>query len=279
MKVNFIYSQGSARIPEDGIVFQPPNFYGVIDGISGIYLPYEEPRLFDGRTGGQLVSHVISRAFGSSLAEDSLEEIIRRANTLIYKLSNANGLSIIESEFLPSAAFVTAKIAEKSIDILQGGDSLAVWLMKDGTTGATSNKTFDYEKGLLDTIALLMEKHKHDRQKMWEEFRPILIGKRRTSINTTQGGFALINGQEEVENFWQKVILQREEVMLLILFSDGFVPFEWTRDEESLAKKVVHLYQGGGMYAVLEETRQIAKRKKFSSHEDYAEATAVAIEF
>lgn len=279
MKTKVLYDQGSTRIAEDGIVFQPPHFYGALDGISGISLPHEGPKLFDGRTGGQFASHTISCVFESALVGESLESILRKANIMVRELSKTNGLSLQESELLPSAAFAVASVTPKSINILQGGDSLAVWLMKDGTIGGTPNRTFTYEDELLSTIAVLMKKHGEDRQKMWEEFRPILVDKRRANINTAQGGFALINGQPEVENFWQKFVLRREEIVLLILFSDGFVPFEWTRDEKSLAEKVVHLYQTGGLYSVLEETRGVAEQKKSSSHEDYAEATAVAIEF
>jgi serine/threonine protein phosphatase PrpC len=279
MKIRVLYDQGSTHIPEDGIIFYPPYYYGVSDGISGIYLPHEGPKLFSGETGGQFASRAISCAFGSTLAEESLENILRRANTTIRKLIGTNGLSLQASELLPSAAFAVASVTKKSINILQGGDSLAVWLMKDGTIGGTPNRVFNYEDELLSTIAVLMEKHKKDRQKMWEEFRPILAGKRRSNINTIQGGFALINGQPEVENFWQKFVLRPEEIVLLILFSDGFVPFGWTREKKSLARKVIHIYQTGGLYSVLEETRVVAEKKKSSSHEDYAEATAIAIEF
>ena len=160
MKVKVLYDQGSARIPEDGIVFQPPYFYGALDGISGIYLPHEGPKLFDGRTGGQFASHAVSFACGAALAEESLENILRKANTMIRGFSEKNGLSLQEPELLPSVVFAVASITQKSINILQGGDSLAVWLMKDGTTGGTPNRTFTFEEELLNTIAGLMGKHK-----------------------------------------------------------------------------------------------------------------------
>lgn len=278
MKVKILYDQGSARIPEDGIVFQPPRFFGALDGVSGIYLPHEGPRLFGGRTGGQLASHAISCAFGEALAEESLEDILLKANATIRKLSETNGLSLQESELLPSAVFAVASINQESINILQGGDSLAVWQKRDGTIGGTPNRTFAFEEGLLKTIAVLMEKHKRDRQKMWEEFRPILAEKRRSNDNTTQGGFALLNGQPEVENFWQKFILRRKEITLLILFSDGLVPFEWTEEEVSLGEKMIGLYRKGGLNSILAATRTAAEQKKSSGHEDYPEATAIAIE-
>ncbi len=283
MKVQVLYDQGSARILEDGIIFRPPYYFGVTDGITGVYLPDEGPKLFHGMTGGQLASHAISRAFCTTSIAKSLEDVLLDANHMIYEDIAAHGLSLQEPELLPSATFVVATTIDLlntgAVTIVQGGDSLAIWQMKDGTLGATPNKTYNYEERLLCTIAELMKKHRRDRQKMWEEFRPILIKERRANVNTKQGGFALLNGQPEFENFWQKFILPRERMALLILFSDGFVPFEWTQQELGMAGEIVRLYRKGGLHPILEATRQIADQKKSSSHEDYPEAMAIAIEF
>lgn len=279
MRISVLYDQGSAAFPEDGIIFQPPFFLGVTDGVSGIYLPKKGSRLFEGRSGGQFASHVIAMACGMASEEEPLEKILQRANAILRKQIARSGLSLQESELIPSATFAVAKVTEESINIIQGGDSLAVWSMKDGTIGGIPNRLFIYEADLLSIVTMLMEKHKGNRQKMWEEYLPILAEKRRASINTIQGGFAVMNGQPEVERFWQKFVLPREEVRLLILFSDGFVPFKWTRDEILLAEKVLNLYQRGGIQLILDESRAIAELEKDSSHEDQPEATVIAIEF
>ena len=182
MRIKILYDQGSARVPEDGIIFQPPCYYGAMDGISGVYLPHEGPRLFDGRTGGQFATHAISIAFETASEKESLESILQKANTIIREFCETNNLSLKESGFLPSAAFVVTSIDTHNINILQGGDSLAVWLMRDGTIGGIPNRTFAYEKELLHIIAELMRKHREDRQKMWEEFIPILMCKRKVQI-------------------------------------------------------------------------------------------------
>lgn len=280
MKTTILYDQGSAKFPEDGIIFTPP-YFGVTDGVSGIYLPNEGPRFFQGRTGGQCASRAVFRAFGSALPGESLECILLEANNMIRRLSKTSGLSLQESEFLPSATFAVAGVMHDFVHILQGGDALAVWMLKDGTIGGTPNQAFGYEAELLSIVSALMQKHGGDRQKMWEEFQPILASRRRLSTNTNQGkGFALLNGQPEVEKFWQKFVLRREDMSLLILFSDGLVPFEWTQNEKYLAKNIIDLYHwGGGLRAILTFARADAERKKLSSHEDYAEATAIAIEF
>ncbi|MFA4998689.1 MAG: hypothetical protein WC514_01590 [Candidatus Paceibacterota bacterium] len=279
MKVHILHDPGSVLIPEDGLVFKPPYFYGVTDGISGVYLPQEGPKLFNGMTGGQFASYAISRAFASAPEEKLPRNILREANLTIRETSERNGLSLQESDLLPSAAFIVAGIEREFINIIQGGDSLAVWLNRDGTVGGTPNRVFFYEEELIYTISSLMKKHGKDRQEMWKEYRPILSAKRRANVNTEMGGFSLLNGQPESEKFWQEFILVREEVSLLILFSDGFVPFEWTENERSLAEKVIGFYLTGGLHKVVGATRFIAEGKKASSHEDYEEATAVSIKF
>jgi len=278
MRIRVLYDQGSARVPEDGIIFQTPYYLGVTDGISGIYLPHEGPKLIEGRTGGQLASHVISKVFGNATPGTNLEDILREANNKIHTISENNGLSLQEPEYLPSATFAIASINEQKINILQGGDSLAVWEMKDGTTGGTPNQTYFFEEYLHSVIAGLMKKHRADRQKIWEEFKPVLIKKRRENINTSPEGFALLNGQPAFEQFWQRFEFERKRVRLLILFTDGLIPFEWTKDEKVMAKKLVDLYRKGGLHQILKITREIAEQKISSSHEDYPEATAIVIE-
>ena len=206
----------------------------------------------------------------------------------------------MNSELLPSATFAVAGIDEKKVEIFQGGDTLTVWQTKsmifrednhsdcisslesmrgkNRFIGGIQNLIFDYEKRQTSAIARLMKKHQGNRQKMWEEFRPLLVQDRRKNINASKG-FAIINGQPWFESFLQKFIIPREEMELLIIFSDGFVPFEWTRDPTVMSKRIIDLYQKGGLNLILENARQIAKKKKDSSHEDYPEATAIAIEF
>lgn len=280
MKVKVLYDQGTACVAEDGIIFYPPCCFGVTDGVSGVYLPQEGPRLFNQLTGGQLASKIISRSFGSAIPGETLENILRRANNMLREISKEAEISLEELELLPSADFVVVRLdTSSSLSILQGGDSLAIWQMKDGTIGGTPNKVYSYEKELLQIVAGLMKKHKGDRQKMWREYRPILIEKRRANTNTEEGGFAVLNGQSEFECFWQKFTLPRKEIGFLILFSDGFIPFEWTENVFAMAGEMIRLYRKGELHSILEATRVIADKKKSLAHEDYAEATAIAIEF
>lgn len=275
-----MYNQGKTRKPEDGIVFNPPRYFGVTDGISPIYTPEEGPMMFGEKTGGQLASQAVSFAFGMSslFGGKSLRASLNHANDLVRQVSQKNGLPLNKSEFLPSATFCVAKIGDQEIEIVQGGDTLAIWETRDGKIGGTPNLIFEYEQRQVSTIARLMEKNKGNRQKMWEDFRPYLAEDRRKNINAFKG-FSIINGQPWFKDYLQEFTLTREDVKTLIIFSDGLVPFEKTADLEKMARFILDHYKTGGLNRILEVTREIADKNKKSSHEDYAEAAGIAIEF
>lgn len=150
--------------------------------------------------------------------------------------------------------------------------------MKDKTIGGTPNLIFKYEQRQIFRIAELMKKHAGNRQKTWEEFRPLLVKDRRRNINISNG-FSTINGQPWFEDLVQEFSLPRKDTKRLIIFSDGFIPFEVTEDPIAMATFIFALYENGGLNQVLKRTREYAEETKKSSHEDYPEATAIAIEF
>ncbi len=276
-----LYDQGSTKIPEDGIIFKMPAFFGVIDGLSGIYLPEDGPMMFDGKmSGGQFVASVISSAFINAKKEQTLEEILLSANTIIRKRLELERLSF-DQPFIPAAAFIAAKINEEigDVHIIQGGDSLAVWKTKNGKFGAIKNGMFNYEKELRQFVSDLMKEYDGDRQKMWEGFRPILMKYRRANFNIDNGAVCVINGHPQVERFWKTFDIPIDDLELMIFFTDGLVPCEWMNDEIKMAKKVIDLFYKNGLKAVLVNTRVIEGLNKKTSHEDFAEATAIAINF
>lgn len=279
MRIQTLYDSGTAKVPEDSIVFAPPIFFGVADGVSGVYLPEEGPKLFKVRTGGQLASSVLVQTFHCATPKMGLARILRCANNTLRGIAKTEGLSISQPAFLPSATLVVAKIGPNCIKIVQAGDSLAVWEYTNGNVGGISNPMFTYEKRHLNTIARLMEKHKGDRQKMWGEFRPTLIQQRNTHVNIAGKEVALLNGQARFLDCLHLSALSVQDIKLLVLFTDGFVSFEDTENGGELAQKVIGLYRQGELQAVLNNTRKEAEKKKSSSHEDFPEATAIAIEF
>ena len=286
MKVRVLYHQGTAPRQEDQIIFCPPCLFAVADGTSSVYVHGEEQKLFGGLTGGQLASRAVLKAFASAASTKSLEKIIERARRELKKNIDSSGLDINDSASLPSASFIAVRIfvdprtSKSRVEILQAGDCLAVWELASGIRHATPNKVFNYDRGLKAIIADLMKKHNQNRIEMWRKFVPILAERRRDAFNKKQGGFAVLNGQESgFSELCVKNSFPTETLRRLIIFTDGFVPFELTRSPQELSRSVLSLYKKGGLPAVLEKTRDEEKRKLAISHENFSEATAVAIEF
>lgn len=71
----------------------------------------------------------------------------------------------------------------------------------------------------------------------------------------------------------------RDDVAILILCSDGLVPFEQTEDFDKLAEYVMNHYHSGKLRGVLAATRALAALSRDKTHEDFPEATAIALEF
>jgi len=78
LRVESIYDAGSASPLEDRLVIHPP-FYGVLDGVSGLYYPDKGPSLFDGFSRGQQVVQLVATTFSTASPNDLLEKVqIRR---------------------------------------------------------------------------------------------------------------------------------------------------------------------------------------------------------
>ena len=278
MKATFLYDQGSADIMEDGLIFFPPCFFGVTDGTSAVSAPGKKKKLFDEKTGGQLVSQTICNAFGVAPSIHLLDRTLKRTNVKLRTALVKHGVDINDSALAPAACFAVIKINRLAVDIIQGGDCLVVWEYKDGRADALAHQNYECERFLVNTIRTLMEKYDGNRLKMQKELYPILKKKRRKTYNKP-GGICMFNGQNVFSKFWQAKTLIKSGLKTIIIFSDGFVPLSWTENSKMLAKKVIEHHEQGGLKNVLLKTRKLAKEEKNQTHEYYPEATAIAVNF
>lgn len=275
MKTEILYDQGSATHAEDTAIFHPPFFYGVADGVSGIYHPTSGPKLLNGKTGGQVVVSLLSRTLATATPDTSFLEVLCAANAAVME-SNAEEMELSpdEPECLPAAAFAIARIGSaNSVELMQGGDSLAVWRNRDGTVGATPNPMFNYESELNTNSRRLLESGKSVR-KMWQKHLPFYARKRRKAL---EQGCSVISGLLNAKQHWRRFMFPNEKLSLLILFTDGLVTLEETRKPRALAKRILSSYDQGGLGNVLKETR--AALKEVKTYEKRPEATAIAIQF
>ena len=282
MRVEALYDQGTVRISEDRFYVPPSPFsvglVGVADGVSGLYVPSEGPILFEGQSGGQMAAEILVQTLANAGSDVPLEEILLRANSKIYTAQTHLGFyHRNEVEYLGGSTFSVAQIGTEEIEIIQCGDCFALWVTNK-EIGITKNQVFHHDTEATRIIATLMEKHGGDREKMWQEFRPILAKMRQRNVNK-EGGYSLLNGQPEVQKFWQRFFLFRSEIKLLLLFTDGLIYYPDSGDEHALAQKVIRLYNESGLRTILAETRRKEAKEKQKSHIDHAEASAVAIKF
>lgn len=285
MRIETIFDQGTAKYIEDMLVLKIVEGFGgssliagVVDGVSELYIPARGPKLFNGKTGGQVICAIIEHSFSSTQTEDSLETILSRANEEIKLRAMKQGIPMDRSDLLPGAAFALAKINHQTIEVLQGADCFAVWLKNNGEIGATRNQIFLHDLDWRQIMADLLKKYQGNRNKAWREIIPALSRARLEHVNKRENGYALLNGQLTLSECWQKITLPHNDIKLLLLFTDGLIPFQESKDEQVLGTKIINLFQLGGLKMILEETREIEEAEKETTHIDHAEASGTAIE-
>ena len=282
MKTSYLYDSGGKRqYPEDEMMFSPDEhggIFGVLDGVS-FYAPDDGPRLFDGLTQGQLAVRIVKRTFFYCRQTDPVGETLILANKGLGLIGKSNGLKLEEPELLPGADFAIAQIMGKTILLVWGGDCGAVWLNKDGSYDGTINRAYSHELWVEETFAKIKAKHNGNLNLAWEEWLPL----RREHVRKHQnkpGGWSTLNGRPEFANSWAKTNLSVNNLRIMILFTDGFVSFKDTENPEKLSEKLIGIYKGRGLSAILKSTRQAQTEHLPRSHEAICpEATAIAIEF
>lgn len=279
--IETIYSQGTARYREDGFIINPP-FIGVVDGQSAPYSNRIKPILFDGTSGGEMVRKIVLETFYSADKSESLEELVLTANKRVGKIQTSRGIPIDRSNVLPGACCAFTKINpdKESIDIVQAGDSFAVWVNNGGKIGITKNQTHLHEIREDKIIAELLKKHKGNKKKMWNEFYPHLCASRQRDVNKkTDAGYALLNGQPWFKEHWQKIEISTRDIDFLMLFTDGLVPVGVNLGNESeMIKVMVSFYREKGLSRILKETR-ISERGGKRGYTHHCEATGLVATF
>ncbi|MDP2966815.1 MAG: hypothetical protein Q8N87_00110 [bacterium] len=276
LKIEAIYDKGTAEEIEDGLLINPP-FFGVIDGTSEPNHFIGKGLSFEGMSSGEMVRKIILDAFYNAKSNESLEKVLLRANGKIRNLWYECKISLNRSDLIAGASFVFTKIDEQKIEIIQGGDCFALWLSDSNKISITKNQVYLHQLKTTKMIAEFMRRHKGDRKKMWQEFyQPLCQFRQRDDNKKTKTGFAILNGQPSLKKCWQKIEIPIKNLKLLLLFSDGFVPFKKVVD---MAKETVKFYKKGGLNYILQKKRRFEKKTEKISYRVFDEATAIAIKF
>ena len=92
-------------------------------------------------------------------------------------------------------------------------------------------------------------------------------------------GYGILNGQAGLEHFWKKLVFARDDISLLLFFTDGMVTLEETKDEGAMAEMLFGVWSAGGWCGLLNRIHELPKELVKSSHVSQSEATGIAIAF
>jgi serine/threonine protein phosphatase PrpC len=277
--VKTLYDSGTAKILEDQLIVQPP-FFGVLDGVSGLYNPTIGPELFDGKSGGQKAVEIVNEVFTKANNGDELAVVMKKANVMLRKFFRSHGVGTNRADLLPGMMFVFAKIAEDKVEIIQGGDCYAVWKKTNGEISATPNQNFSDEEEKIKIFDNIVKKHHGNLNEAWAEY--ILISARlkiERANKNSEKRTVILNGQTGGEGNWFKMIFPRKELMTLLLLTDGMIEFGESRDTEKMSKIIFDAYSDQGLSGMLSRIRGIENRRTGVTYIKHAEATALALEF
>ena len=305
-QIQLNFGAGTADWIQHGHVISP-TIFAVFDGVSTPYSP-KNPKKYYGReqlSSGALIvqrtcANIQKTAFGIETRESDVRKIMLQANRAIMDLQQCYDMPLHDPALLPGATFAVAAIGESSVDIMQTGDSYAVWQIKNGSCFITKNQLLEHDVKWGDPIFReIQRKHRKHfsatgnelevseeqlvaaRTATWDEYYDLWIPKRREDINNpnSPSGFGLLNGQPEAKGCWFQTSVPREEINLLILFTDGLIDYASFKNDGELKEYIIRTYRQNGLRGILSKKRRWEKLHAKSNYVDQTEATAIAIEF
>lgn len=271
---------GSSDKKEDGYFARLP-YFAVIDGYSEPHSYKKSLKLVQGRTGGEIIPATVNDILGRKLPHPDLVWHIILINEMLKSIFVEQGFPVDDAGRLPGASFVFAEMKEERVRIVQGGDSLAVWLDKSGRINFTPNQAYFHVCRNLQTITEIMARNGNNAKEMWVEFAPQLEQRRRQDINSPLG-YASLNGQPGLFTPLRLFDATLKDLQFLLMFSDGFIPYGRTSSENmpELARELLQkCRQGTTLEEMLAEKRKVAEINEKSSYIKHDEATAILLEF
>ncbi len=283
-----IVSSRSSGSPRDAIVELPSlGIFGVVNAYAEVHSPSHPAKDFGGgKTGNQVILDMIrERLEEEPLPPAHLPEIVRRINAGINSfLEKAGRKENLSADRLPGASFAFVQFMDGTVQIVQGGDCMMSWLGREKAQGLP-NLACGHVSGNYATIECLMKKHDNDMGKMWDEFYPILSGRRSDDINNraSEHGYASLNGQVRLPTMWQEQIVGEEDVKVILLSTDGMFPvpdYHKSAEEAAVADLATEYEFCGGLEAMVAERRRketIMIKSGRRNYVDYKNIAAIAL--
>jgi len=298
LKVSTIYDQGSAPHREDGLIVVGSRVFGVLDGTSAPYAPKSPPRMFDGMSGGEMVARTCERFAHIHTTSPDLRNLVLDINKVVGKVQRDAGV-LDDAGELAGAVLAFAWVDDKSVNIVQAGNCLAIVELKGDTILVTPNQAKRHEEEMRAQIKRLQrevarelfgltlekvpEEHRDTvRSEMWNRFyQPLRNARRRDANNpASPQGYGILNGQDALVHLLQEWALPLEEVSTLLLVTDGMMPKSVeTSSGEEACRTLLAEFKLGGLAGLLLSARAAEKQIAATNYIKQAEATAIALVF
>jgi serine/threonine protein phosphatase PrpC len=292
MKVSYVYDQGSSKYREDGIVVGT-TLFGVLDGVSEPYGPKYPLQLVNGYSPGEVIVREAEKSMMLGEGDINLKQNLGNTNRRIAKL----GMSIMSG-----ATFAFANIVDGKLEITQGGDCFVVVLKKDGTVFVTKYQVRAHDIKMNGEIERLMAEVAKERGfdslesvldesvtneirgEMWNRFCITLRKERVKDMNRpdmSDAAYGLLNGDN---NLLRTAIFRNfelSEISVVLLFSDGMIPWNLMKssNDQKVGEDALKIFQQSGLAGLLSSARGEEEKNLKSSYTNFAEATAIVIEF
>jgi len=278
MKIHGYMSDGGKRFPEDALVLNPSKTgpYAVLDGYSSAYIG--EPELSEGMTGGQRVVEILTAnmLFGGVDINLTMRDIVARSLRAIRKRQPEG-----DKDGASMAAFQIEQ-CRKSINMLQVGDCLLIYRLKNGNVVCSPNLFLHldlqtesaYNEELERTggnISCAQKNH----NLVWTEIKRKFANNPEDSAN----GYPVIDGNPDVEKLWWNRIEGLENIDLIIMMTDGASP-KMTQDNQErrqVAKSLIKVFNAQGIKGLINLTDSDEEQTAYGAIEK--EATILVAEF
>ena len=284
METQYILEKGTAKTNEDCLVIQD-NIFGVFDGATSL-----TGRTFhQGKTGGEIAAQTAGSVFSQN--HYPLRHLACQANREIMTQMLRNGVNISRQEDLWSTSAAVVRIQNKNLEWVQAGDAVIILVYNDGSHKVlVEREDHDYETLTL-WKDLVQDKADDKRVGLTEgnteqglaALRQTLnsqIKKVRSEMNITYG---VLNGEPRAEEFLNQGVESLDQVMDILLFTDGLtIPGETPqkhKDYTSLVENYISLGLNGlkNMIRQKEKTDPLCLTfPRFKCHDDIA-AIAVKV--
>lgn len=269
--VQSVFKQGSGAVNED-VLLVSDSVYGVFDGSTSL----GTSRPTNGYTGGYLAAKISAETFEDETRD--LRSAAATANSRIGRAWSEAGYGSGDKTTLWSTSLAVIKIRKDVVEYCQSGDSVILFLMRDGGFHCVGVEA-DIDR---DTLLMWKNMKWHEGLTIYGELAD-QIGKVRQGMNREYG---VLNGEPEAMDFLKCGEVKREHIEEILLFTDGLTIPREDPCEEYDWQRFVDLYKETGLCGLHDHIRMLQESDphcrlypRFKQHDDVAAVALSLSEF